>query len=108
SGKKLGGTRGLASGETLAGRGRCGPEEIRYCELPGSSVFRECPAPWASGDIGGFCSEYKEPPEGCTREYFPICGTDGNTYANKCEFCKAVYHRLAIILSPPAMAFPTG
>uniref|UniRef100_A0A8C6YX39 Kazal-like domain-containing protein n=1 Tax=Nothoprocta perdicaria TaxID=30464 RepID=A0A8C6YX39_NOTPE len=34
------------------------------------------------------CSGYPKP--ACTLEYFPLCGSDNQTYPNKCTFCNAV------------------
>ncbi|XP_054697881.1 serine protease inhibitor Kazal-type 10-like [Grus americana] len=36
------------------------------------------------------CNEQKGNNLICTNEYNPLCGSDGRTYGNKCQFCSAV------------------
>ncbi|KAM6471094.1 ovomucoid-like isoform 2-T2 [Liasis olivaceus] len=38
-------------------------------------------------DLETYCKGY--PMSGCTKESDPHCGSDGQTYGNKCHFCNA-------------------
>ncbi|XP_007516497.2 serine protease inhibitor Kazal-type 12-like [Erinaceus europaeus] len=46
----------------------------------------------SQGGYRAFCSNYeKQTTNGkpCSKIQKPVCGTDGQTYQNPCEFCKA-------------------
>ncbi|KAM8958627.1 serine protease inhibitor Kazal-type 12-like [Lycaon pictus] len=46
----------------------------------------------SQGDPQAFCRNYEKSATGgkpCPKIHKPVCGSDGQTYRNGCEFCKA-------------------